>query len=107
MESVDQPDGKSSPCCVKISDSEFTELTNQSLLEKWKLQNAYIRYLEQKIDELNKGRLKDQIEIMKFQNSDEDNRRKLNETSRREHSLLMKLALKERENQDLLVSPRA
>eukprot|EP00116_Pleurobrachia_bachei_P007266 sb/3467528/ len=74
---------------IRLEERHFYKLKPEKLADKWRLQEKYIDYLEETIDHL-KNQAKSKLES---QNQD---------STRRENILIMRLASKEQEAQDML-----
>ena len=74
---------------IRLEERHFYKLKPEKLADKWRLQEKYIDYLEETIDNL-KNQAKSKLES---QNQD---------STRRENILIMRLASKEQEAQDML-----
>lgn len=82
---------------VQLNDDSIEDLTKDDLLKKWRQQDEYIDSLEEKLKlELSNKEM--------YQDNEDKIKQQLFDLTRKENLLVMKLATKEHEIQDYIVS---
>ncbi|XP_031559646.1 pre-mRNA-splicing regulator WTAP-like [Actinia tenebrosa] len=87
------------PKRIRLDSTELRESSHDNLSTKWKKQDAYVNFLENKLEA---GDQSSNSELAGLRESEERLKQQQQESTRRENVLVMRLATKEHEVQDLL-----